>query len=100
MATLAHLLADPALGLRPVVDRRRDQTVRWVATSELDDPAPFLEGGEVLLTTGLETAAWSKEWDAYVARLAAVGVVAVGLALGMTHTAVPAELEAACVAHG
>lgn len=100
MATLAQLLDDPALGLVRVVDLHRDQTVRWVATSELDDPSPFLEGGEVLLTTGLETAQWSQEWDAYVRRLAEVGVVAIGLAVGMTHEAPPADLVDACRRHG
>lgn len=100
MATLSDLLDDPALGLRPVVDVRRGATVRWVATSELDDPAPFLEGGEVLLTTGLETAGWSLEWDGYVRRLAEVQVVAIGLAVGMTHAVVPRELAHACRIHG
>lgn len=27
-----------------------DAAVRWVATSELEDPTPYLEGGEVVLT--------------------------------------------------
>jgi purine catabolism regulator len=100
MATLAQLLDDPALGLVPTVDLHRGETVRWVATSELDDPSPFLEGGEVLLTTGLETAGWVQEWDGYVRRLRDVGVVAVGLALGLTYAAMPPELVAACRAHG
>ncbi|TCJ30590.1 PucR family transcriptional regulator [Nocardioides jejuensis] len=96
MVTLARLLDETALGLVPVIDLHRDETVRWVATSELDDPAPFLEGGEVLLTTGLETAGWSQEWEAYVARLLDVGVVAIGLALGLTYRAMPESLAAAC----
>lgn len=100
MAMLAQLLADPSLGLVPVVDGRRREPVRWVATSELDDPAPFLEGGEVLLTTGLETAGWTTEWDAYVARLASAGVVAIGLAVDLTHDRSPAPLVAACRDHG
>ncbi|MDO7868228.1 PucR family transcriptional regulator [Nocardioides jiangxiensis] len=100
MATLARLLDDRSLGLVPVVDRRRGENVRWVATSELDDPAPFLEGGEVLLTTGLETAAWSEEWDGYVRRLADAGVVAIGVAVGLTYAAVPDALARACRGHG
>lgn len=100
MATLARLLDDRSLGLVPVVDRRREESVRWVATSELDDPAPFLEGGEVLLTTGLETTSWSQEWDGYVRRLADVGVIGVGLAVGLTYAAAPEELVAACREHG
>lgn len=100
MVLLAHLLDDEALRLVPVVDRRRDETVRWVAASELDDPSPFLEGGEVLLTTGLETAGWSKEWDGYVRRLAGVGLVAIGLSRGIVYDTAPEPLVEACREHG
>lgn len=100
MATLAQLLDDPALGLVPVVDHRRADAVRWVAASELADPSPFLEGGEVLLTTGLETADWSPEWDGYVRRLAAVGLVAIGVSRQIVYDAAPAALVEACEAHG
>ncbi|GGO88507.1 Fis family transcriptional regulator [Nocardioides phosphati] len=100
MATLAQLLDDAALGLVPVVDLHRDQTVRWVATSELVDPSPFLEGGEVLLTTGLETAGWVQEWDDYVRRLAAVGLVAIGLSRVIVYDAAPPALVDACREHG
>ncbi|PVG81929.1 PucR family transcriptional regulator [Nocardioides gansuensis] len=97
---LGDLLAVRGLGLVPVIDERRDDPLRWVATSELPDPAPFLEGGEVLLSTGLETAGWRREWDGYVRRLAAAGVVAIGLGVGLTHAHSPAELVRACRRHG
>jgi PucR family transcriptional regulator, purine catabolism regulatory protein len=77
-----------------------DLDVRWVATSELTDPSPYLEGGEVLLTTGLETAHWRREWAPYVRRLAARGVTAIGLAVGLTHETTPEPLLAACRRHG
>ncbi len=96
MTTVAALLADPTLDLVPVHLANTDDDVRWVATSELVDPTPFLEGGEVLLTTGLETAGWRGEWRTYVDRLAAAGVVALGLATGLTHRGVPASLVRAC----
>jgi purine catabolism regulator len=67
-----------------------------VATSELADPAPFLEGGEVLLTTGLEMRGWRSQWRGYVERLRARQVVALGFATGLTHRTVPAGLLAAC----
>ena len=70
--------------------------MRWVATSELDDPTPFLEGGELLLTTGLATAGWRREWEGYAARLAAAGVAALALGVGLTHPKVPAALTRAC----
>lgn len=99
MVTLACLLDDPALALRPVVAGRRDDPVRWVATSEIDDPAPYLEGGEVLLTTGLEKGSWRSEWDGYVSRLAVAGVVAIGVGTGFTMDRVPEDLAAACRRH-
>ncbi|MFI7067644.1 PucR family transcriptional regulator [Kribbella sp. NPDC050124] len=77
-----------------------DLPVRWVATSELADPTPYLEGGEVLLTTGLETADWHEEWRPYVERLVSAGVAALGLASGLTHRRPPRELLAACRAAG
>lgn len=99
MVTLAELLDDRSLGLVPIVDQRRHDPLRWVATSELDDPAPFLEGGEVLLTTGLETAGWTRRWDRYVRSLAKAGVVAIGIAVDLTYLRAPSDLVSACRAH-
>ena len=33
-----------------------DRAVRWVHSSELADPTPWLSGGELLLMTGLRSA--------------------------------------------
>ena len=99
MTTVADLLAQEGLALVPVHLPRPDAPIRWVATSELVDPSPFLEGGEVLLTTGLETRGWTGQWDSYVARLAAAGVVAIGLAAALTHEHSPRSLVAACRRH-
>ncbi|MFH5823648.1 PucR family transcriptional regulator ligand-binding domain-containing protein [Georgenia sp. AZ-5] len=96
MVAVRDVLALPALALRGLHVPRPGEPVRWVATSELADPSPFLEGGEVLLTTGLGARGWDAEWDAYVARVAAVGVAAVGLGTGLTHPEVPAGLLRAC----
>ncbi|GAA1649184.1 helix-turn-helix domain-containing protein [Georgenia ruanii] len=96
MVAVQDVLAQPALALRGVVVPRPLAPVRWVATSELADPSPFLEGGEVLLTTGLRAEGWDHEWEGYVARLRAAGVAAVGFATGLTHAAVPPPLERAC----
>ena len=51
--TLASVAALPQLGLRSLTGPIPDKTVMWVAVSELEDPTPFLEGGELLLTTGM-----------------------------------------------
>ena len=72
MVTVGSVLALNELALHAVHVPAPELDVRWVATSELLDPAPFLEGGEILLTTGLETRGWRREWDGYVSRLADV----------------------------
>ncbi|MER7245544.1 PucR family transcriptional regulator [Kribbella sp. NPDC000426] len=93
---MADLLAVPELALAPVHLSPADAEVRWVATSELVDPTPYLEGGEVLLTTGLETTGWGDEWQEYVERLVGAGVAALGLGVGLTHEQTPEPLRAAC----
>ena len=95
MPTLGQVLRSPGLDLHVLVDAGGDPAVRWVAVSELADPTPFLEGGEVVLTTGLAAADWADEWTDYVARLATAGVAALGFGLGLTHSRVPPELREA-----
>jgi PucR family transcriptional regulator, purine catabolism regulatory protein len=100
VVTVADLLAVPGLGLRPVHVAPDPPPLRWVATSELPDPTPYLEGGELLLTTGLETKEWHAEWAPYVARLADGGLAALGFGVGLTHARMPDALLAACREHG
>ncbi|WP_454853040.1 PucR family transcriptional regulator ligand-binding domain-containing protein [Promicromonospora soli] len=100
MVFVRALLEADSLALTAVHLPHPDGDVRWVATSELYDPTPFLEGGEVLLTTGLEMKGWQAEWHGYVARLVARHVVALGFATGLTHQAVPAKLASACQDQG
>ncbi|MFF7214008.1 PucR family transcriptional regulator [Streptomyces sp. NPDC008238] len=100
--TLASLLRNPALKLAALAggDRLEGAAVRWVHTSELDDPAPYLEGGELLLTTGLKLDVGSPEaLGAYVARLAGAGVVGLGFGVGVSHDTVPQALVDAAAAH-
>ncbi|WP_432511689.1 helix-turn-helix domain-containing protein [Kineococcus sp. SYSU DK001] len=95
MVQLADLLATGALHLR-LVGGDPAVTVRWVATSELDDPTPFLEGGELLLTTGLRTP--RAGWSGWVDRLVAAGAAGVGFGVGLSHAHVPRTLVAAAAA--
>ncbi|MGV9797067.1 PucR family transcriptional regulator [Mycobacterium sp. NPDC003449] len=99
MVTVESILGVPALGLRAVQLARAGTDIRWVATSELTDPTPFLEGGEILLTTGIETRHWTTQWDGYVRRLAEAGIAAVGLGIGLTHARTPQALADACREH-
>ncbi len=76
--------------------------IAWVHSSDLVDPTPWLEPGQVLLTDGMhfvdET---GQEFArAYVERLTARGVLALGFATDILHDAVPDPLIAACRAAG
>ncbi|GAA3136714.1 hypothetical protein GCM10020001_069080 [Nonomuraea salmonea] len=74
-----------------------DAAVRWVAVSELADPTPYLEGGELLLTTGLRM---DGDLTGYVARLVRRGVAGLGFGVGVSHEETPAALVEAAEAAG
>jgi PucR family transcriptional regulator, purine catabolism regulatory protein len=84
------------MGLRPLAGAL-DSVVRWVAVSELEDPTPFLEGDELLLTTGMRL---EGDFSGYVARLVERGVAGLGLGVGLSHDEVPPALIAAADAAG
>jgi DNA-binding PucR family transcriptional regulator len=65
-----------------------DAPVRWVHISELLDPTPWLSGGELLLTTGLQLDTAKRERD-FVARLAEHQLAGLGLGTGFAHDTVP-----------
>src|SRR5687767_9187696 len=63
------------------LDSALDKAIRWVHSSDLADPTPFLSEGLVLLTTGTQFPHGDDAPDvyrAYVSRLAARGVVGLG----------------------
>ena len=96
--TLAALVDRPDLGLLVRAGAEHlDRPVQWVHTSELADPTAFLEGGELLLTTGL----WVRSGAAdYVRRLHAAGVAGLGFGTGLTHASVPRIVVAQAEAVG
>ena len=61
-----------------------DRAVRWVHISELADPTPWLSGGELLLTTGLQLGDDAQQRE-YVARLSAHGLSGLGFGVGFSH---------------
>ncbi|TDB85711.1 PucR family transcriptional regulator [Actinomadura sp. KC216] len=91
--TLATVAALPQLGLRSLTGPLPDTPVVWVAVSELEDPTPFLEGGELVLTTGMRLGGANAA--GYVSRLVARGVAGLGFAVGVIHDDVPPELISA-----
>lgn len=101
MVTLEQLCDRLGADLRPAspgpIGRQR---LTGVHISELADPTPYLEGGELLLTTGIPLAGGPAAIGDYVGRLAQKGVAALGLGLGAGTDRVDRELVAACSAAG
>ncbi|MFD7245569.1 PucR family transcriptional regulator [Streptomyces massasporeus] len=92
--TLASLVHHSALKLtvRAGADRL-DVPVRWAHVSELADPVPYMEGGELLLITALKLDAEDPEaMRRYVRRLAGAGVVGLGFAVGVNYEETPKAL--------
>src|SRR4051795_11063632 len=76
-----------------------DVPVRWVHISELRDPTPWLSGGELLLTTGLQIDTPDQQRED-TARPAGHGLSGLGFGTGFSHEAVPEALTEAAEAHG
>jgi purine catabolism regulator len=100
--TLASLVHHSALKLtvRAGGDRL-DVPVRWAHVSELADPVPYMEGGELLLITALKLDAEDPEaMRRYVHRLAGAGVVGLGFAVGVNYEEIPEALVDAAEKEG
>ncbi len=90
MLSVRELLRD--LDVRLLAgDRGVDLPVRWVHISELLDPTPWLSGGELLLTTGMQLEG-DDEAREFVNRLADHQLAGLGFGTGFRHEAVPAPL--------
>ncbi|HWS50876.1 MAG TPA: PucR family transcriptional regulator ligand-binding domain-containing protein, partial [Microbacterium sp.] len=105
--TLGTLLHRRDLGLRLVsaTDTLRegalDRPLRWVHSSDLADPTPFLAEDLVLLTTGTQFIEGDAEGAAtYVGRLTDRGVVGLGFGTEVHRVGIPDELATACAARG
>lgn len=100
--TLASLVHHSALKLTVRAgEDRLDVPVRWAHVSELADPVPYMEGGELLLITALKLDAEDPEaMRRYVKRLAGAGVVGLGFAVGVNYDAIPDALVQAARREG
>ena len=90
MLTVASL----ARRLRPQVVAGRgnaDRAIRWVHITELEDPTPWLSGGELLLTTGSSWTTAAKQ-KGFVGALAEREVAGLGIGTGFAHDKPPAAL--------
>lgn len=94
--TVRDLVAVSGLSLRVVAGAEGlDRPIRWVHSSELEDPTPWLKGGEILLTTGAGVGSTPAAQRAYLRRLADAGLSGLGFGLGFSHERVPTALVTA-----
>ncbi len=68
--------------------------VRWVHSTELQDPTPWLKGGELLLTTGIQLNG-PKSQRELIDRLADHEIAGLGFGTGFAHKRLPAALVTA-----
>ncbi|WP_327353091.1 PucR family transcriptional regulator [Streptomyces sp. NBC_01304] len=100
--TLASLVHHSALKLTVRAgEDRLDTPVRWAHVSELADPVPYLEGGELLLITALKLEAEEPQaMRRYVKRLVEAGVIGLGFAVGVAYEDIPEALVKAAETEG
>ena len=90
MLTVGSLLDELDLELATGAEGA-DAPVRWVHISELQDPTPWLSGGELMLTTGIPLDTEKKQ-RAFVADLAERNLAGLGFGTGFSHTRLPKAL--------
>ena len=97
MVLVSDLMDRADLGVQAVLLPAPRAALTWVVATELLQPASYLEGGELVLTTGLVMAdAEAGTWREYVASLVEAGVAALGLGTGIAFDTVPEDLREAC----
>ena len=90
MLTVQSLVDD--LGLSILAgEQQADAQIRWVHSTELLDPTPWLSGGELLLTTGLQLDTTAKQRQ-FIRRLSTHQLAGLGFGSGFGHQTVPGTL--------
>jgi purine catabolism regulator len=92
MLTLEGLVTELGLDLASGQDAA-GRHVRWVHSTELLDPTPWLRGGELLLTTGLQLHSAQSQRE-LIERLSEHKIGGLGFGTGFTHKRLPAALLA------
>jgi purine catabolism regulator len=95
MLTVRDIVSLPGLGLTVAAGARSlDRELTWIHVSELADPTPWLEGGELVATTGLGMGASAAARRSYLRRLARHGLAGLAFGVGLGYDSVPRELVA------
>jgi purine catabolism regulator len=99
--SLADLLDADQLNLVPATgsDAALRRPIRWCAVTELADPRPWLQGGELILTTGLRQRSATAQ-RSFVEQVAQHDVAGIGFGTGLTHEQIPRATLAAAEAVG
>lgn len=93
MITIGQLLEHGELGCKLVAGASGiHKRLRWAHSSELEDPARWLRGNELLMTTGLAIPEDAALQVAYLRRLSEVGVSGVAIGVGMHSPPLTPEL--------
>src|SRR5829696_2290676 len=98
MLTVRGLVSEMGLELATGGDAA-DSPVRWVHISELPDPTPWLSGGELLLTTGIQLDTEERQRE-FVRLLAGHHLSGLGFGTGFDHETVPVGLSEEAVELG
>jgi PucR family transcriptional regulator, purine catabolism regulatory protein len=98
MLTVASLVSDCGLAL-VAGEENGDRQLRWVHSTEHEDPTPWLSGQELVLTTGYNLDTPAKQ-RAYVELLLSKGVAGLGFGTGFDHKKLPKALADAARKHG
>jgi purine catabolism regulator len=98
MLTIQNLLDE--VGLRLAAGREAAESpIRWVHITELLDPTPWMSGGELLLTTGIQLKS-DDEQRAFVRRLVDHHLAGLGFGTGFEHEYVPPAILEEAEKHG
>lgn len=99
--TVRDIVSIPGMPLRMLAgEDAADRPVRWVHSSELEDPTAWLKGGELILTTGMGVGDTAAKQRAYVRRLVDAGVAGLGFGLGFGHDKTPKAMITEAEKHG
>jgi PucR family transcriptional regulator, purine catabolism regulatory protein len=90
MLTVRGLVAEMGLELA-AGGAGADAPVRWVHISELPDPTPWLAGGELLLTTGIQLGDEERQRE-FVRLLSGHHLAGLGFGTGFDHERLPEAL--------
>lgn len=99
MLTVESLAKELGLEIAAGADKAGERSIRWVHISELADPTLWLNGGELLLTTGIQLDSAKQQRD-FVRLLADNELAGLGLGTGFNHAKLPKALVAEADALG